>query len=117
MKLILCLIAFSSSLIAGPILWEISDEIALKASTPQDIKEIVQLYPVLLSSGVKIDQIKDVELIDRTYVFIGETVCQNEDPRLYKKFVAWSLCQKNGKCIAPVVSVNLPSQDPCVAAK
>ncbi len=113
MNYFLLLLTLSCTVFAGPIYWEIADEVALKASTPEDIKELINAYPILLSSGAKIEQIKEAEVMDRTYVYIGETVCQNEDPRLMRHIVAWSLCQKNGSCYAPVVNFSLPPKDPC----
>lgn len=115
MKLFFLLLTLSSYVFAGPIFWELADELAMKATTPQEIKEVVNAYPVILSSGVEVSQIKLIEIIDRTYVYIGETICQNDDPRLKKNFVAWSLCQKNGTCQSPVVGFTLPSKDPCAS--
>lgn len=114
MKYFLLFLTVSCTAFAGPIFWEIADEMAFKASTPEDIKELVSAYPVILTAGAKIEQIKVAEVMDRTYVYIGETVCQNEDPRLMRHIVAWSLCQKNGSCYAPVVNFSLPAKDPCV---
>lgn len=115
MKFFLLILTISSSVFAGPIFWELEDEVAYKATTVQEIKELVRAYPVVLTTGVAVEQIKQVEIIDRTYIYIGETKCPDNDPRMRKNFVAWSLCQRNGSCVAPVVTFTLPPKDPCAS--
>jgi hypothetical protein len=100
--------------------WEEASRTTYETETKSEIEELLVLYPSvkadILEAEMDVNSLSYIEVIDARYKFMGETVCEANDPRLSKSIVTFTVCeepQNEGEinCLSNLILVS--DRDPC----
>lgn len=113
MRIFLITLLLASQVFALSVGWVVESQKHFFATTKEDIKRVVELYPRIVNfEGMSISKISKIDLTDIIYKYVGEHTCQENDPRLKENFVTWEVCLKDGSCFYPFNARPFP-YDPC----
>ena len=96
--------------------WALLSDVQEKAESSQEFAELQAKYPTYFS-GYSAENVTSAHIRVRKMEFIGGTICDDNDPRLFAEVAGYGLCEEangQGHCFQVPIP-ELSEKDPCKA--
>jgi len=95
--------------------WEEASRTTYEAETTSEIEKLLELYPSvkveIVEAEMDVSNLSYVVVTETRYKFMGETVCETNDPRLTEDYVSFRACE-DMHCLANRAII-IFAGDPC----